>query len=379
VRAGSLAAMETGATATPTGVAIEDLLDWRPKHGVVTVSVEIDPADRSEGWLIDLRNRLKEAVEASDDAHERGRALRATAQRVLERFEDEELPSGRCQIGFCEAAERRGRDIWTSAQMAGFRTSVNYGGRARLTPLLKLLDEGAPIGVVAVSAERVRLHEWRLGALEIVDDWEAEMYMRDWRERKAQRPANRARTQGASASGRDQFDQRLEHNRARFLEETGRLVADQARSRAWRRVFAFGDPEHFRELNEGAEKGTAVELAEEVNLISEDRGRLLERVNAAVADGNRRRELTLIQRVAEAAATPGGRGALGLIDVQRSLNEGRVEDLVFDADTENRELADLEDEILERAFRTSARITPVESEAAEALREHGGVAALLRY
>jgi Bacterial archaeo-eukaryotic release factor family 5 len=205
------------------------------------------------------------------------------------------------------------------------------------------------------------------------------MYMRDWRERKAPRPANRARTQGASASGRDQFDQRLEHNRARFLEETGRLVADQARSRAWRRVFAFGDPEHFRGLNEGVEKGTAVELAEEVNLISEDRGRLLERVNAAVADGNRRRELTLIQRAVEAAATPGGRGALGLIDVQRSLNEGRVEDLVFDADTENRELADLEDEIVERAFRTRARITPVESEAAEALSEHGGVAALLRY
>jgi hypothetical protein len=371
--------METRANLAPTGVAIEDLLDWRPEHGVVTVCVEIDPADRSEGWLIYLRNRLKEAVEAGDAAHERGRALRATAQRVLDRFEEEDLRSGRYQLGFCEAAERRGRDIWTAAQMAGFRAGVSYSDRARLTPLLKLLDEGAQLGVVAVSAERVHLYEWKLGALDLVHDWEAEMYMRDWRERKAQKPANLARTQGASASGRDQFDQRLEHNRARFLGETGRLVADKARSRAWRRVVAFGDPEHFRELNEGAEKGTAVELAEEVNVISEDRGRLLERVNAAVADGNRRRELRLIQRVAEAAATPGGRGALGLIDVQRSLNEGRVEDLLFDADTENRELADLEDEIVERAFRTSARITPVESEAAEALREHGGVAALLRY
>jgi hypothetical protein len=371
--------METRANLAPTGVAIEDLLDWRPEHGVITVCVEMDPADRSEGWLIGLRNQLKEAVEGGDDAHARGRALRATAQRVLDRFEDEQLPSGRSQIGFCEAAERRSRDIWTSAQMAGFRTGVSYGDRARLTPLLELLDQGAQLGVVAVSAERVHLYEWKLGAFHLVHDWEAEMYMRDWRERKAQRPANRARTQGASASGRDQFDQRLEHNRARFLEETGRLVADEARSRVWRRVVAFGDPEHFRELNEGAEKGTAVELAEEVNVISEDRGRLLERVNAAVADGNRRRELALIQRVVDAAATPGGRGALGLIDVQRSLNEGRVEDLVFDADTENHELADLEDEIVERAVRTSARITPVEAEAAEALREHGGLAALLRY
>jgi len=371
--------METAATLAPTGVALEDLLDWRPDHGVITVCVEIDPADRSQGWLIDLRKRLKEAFEAGDDAHERGRALRATAQRVLERFEDEELPSGRCQIGFCEAAERRARDIWTSAQMGGFRTDVSYRDRPRLTQLVKLLDEGAPMGVVAVSAERVHLYEWKLGALDLVHDWEAEMYMRDWRERKAQKPANLARTQGASASGRDQFDQRLEHNQARFLEETGRLTADEARSRAWRRVICFGDPEHVRELNEGAGKGTEIDLADEVNVVTEDRGNLLERVNGAVAEDNRLRGLALIKRAAEATATPGGRGALGVTDVQRALNEGRVEHLLFDADTENPELADLEDEIVERALRTSAHITLVQGEAAEVLREHGGVAALLRY
>jgi hypothetical protein len=371
--------METAATLTPTGVAIEDLLDWRPEHGVITVCVEMDPADRSEGWLIDLRKRLKAAVEVGDDAHDRGRALRATGQRVLDRFEGEELPSGRLQIGFCEAAERRPRDIWTSAQLVGFRTAVSYGPRARLTPLLELLDEGAPVGAVAVSAERVHLHEWKLGALDLIHDWEAEMYMRDWRERKAQRPANLARTQGANASGRDQFDQRLEHNRARFLEETGRLIADESRNRAWSRVIGFGDPDHLRELNEGARKGIEVELAEEVNVISEERGQLLERVNAAVAEGNRHRERALIERAVEATAMPEGRGALGVDDVQRSLNEGRVEHLLFDADTENAELSDLEDEIVERALRTSARLTPVEGEAAEILREHGGVAALLRY
>jgi Bacterial archaeo-eukaryotic release factor family 10 len=371
--------METAATLAPTGVAMEDLLDWRPEHGVITVCVEIDPADRSEGWLIDLRKRLKEAVEGADDAHERGRALRATGQRVLERFEDEELPSGRLQVGFCEAAERRARDIWTSAQIGGFRTDVSYGNRPRLTPLLKLLDEGAPVGVVAVSAERVHLYEWKLGALDLVHDWEAEMYMLDWRERKAGKPSDLGHTQGAASSGRDQFDQRLEHNRARFLEETGRLSADEARNRQWRRVIAFGDPEHVREFDEGAKKGTALELAGEVDVINEERGRLIERVNSAIRAGNRRRELALIKRAEEATATPGGRGALGVIDVQRSLSEGRVEHLLFDAETENPELGELEDGIVERAFRTSARITPVDGEAAEALREHGGVAALLRY
>ena len=254
--------MQTPATALPSGVSIDELLDWRPDFGVITVCVEIDPADRSEGWLTELRKQLKQAVEAGDDGHDRGRALTATAQRVLDRFDEEALPSGRCQIGFCETTSERGaRDLWTGAQIAGFRTGASYGDRPRLTPLLKLLDEGAALGVVAISSERVHLYEWRLGALELVHDWEAEMFMLDWRERKSKKPANLARTQGASASGRDQFDQRLEHNRARFLEETGRLVDEEARKRNWRRLIAFGGPEHYRELTEGIQKGTEAELA----------------------------------------------------------------------------------------------------------------------
>jgi peptide subunit release factor 1 (eRF1) len=225
----------------------------------------------------------------------------------------------------------------------------------------------------------VHLYEWKLGALALIQDWEAELFILDWRERKSQRPADPARTQGAKASGRDQFDQRLQHNRARFLEEAGGLTAGEARERDWRRLIAFGDPEHFREFAEGVEKGIDIELAQEVNVISEERGKVLERVTEAVGESNRRRELELIEGAIEGARTPGGHGALGLIDVQRSLNEGRVERLIFDADTQDPELADAEDEVVERAIRTSASVTPVEGAAAESVRPHGGVAAILRY
>ena len=347
---------------------------------MISVCVAVDPGDRGQGWLTELRNELNAAVEGGDDGHERGRALAAAGQRILDRFDEEELPSGRCQIGYCEVTgERNARDIWTVAQMDGFRTAVSYGERPRLTSLLKLLDEGTAIGALAVSAERVHLFGWELGALDLVHDWEAEMYMRDWRERKSQKPANLARTQGVSASGRDQFDQRLEHNRARFLEETGRLADAEARRRGWRRLIAFGDPEQVRELSEGVQKGTELTLADQANVISEPRGKVLERVNAAVAEGNSRRQLELVGRAVEGSRTPDGNGALGLIDVQRSLNEGRVEHLILDADGESRELADVEDEVVERALRTSAQVTPVENDASERVREHGGVAAILRY
>ena len=50
--------METAITALPSGLTIEELLDWRPEFGVLTVCVGIDPADRGQGWLIELRNQL---------------------------------------------------------------------------------------------------------------------------------------------------------------------------------------------------------------------------------------------------------------------------------------------------------------------------------
>jgi hypothetical protein len=373
--------MEAAETTLPSGLSLEELLDWRPEFGVVTVCVAVDAGDRGQGWLTELRNGLDAAVEGADDGHDRGRALRATSQRVLDRFEEEALPSGRIQIGFLEVAEKRARDIWTSAELEGFRTSASYGDRARLTQLLRVLDEGASEGAIAISSERVHLYEWRLGALELVRDWEAEMYIRDWRERKSGKPANLSSTQGAASSGRDQYDQRLEHNRGRFLKEIGQLADDEAQSRHWRRLLAFGDPEQFRKLSEGIRRGTEAELADEVDLIDEERGKVLERVNRAVADDNRRRELGLIERAVEGARTPGGHGALGVVDVQQALNEGRVEQLIYDADPDGQhdEIADVEDEVIERALRTSASVTPVEAAAAERVREQGGVAAILRY
>jgi len=371
--------MDSAATTLPAELSPEELLAWRPEFGVLTVCVCVDPADRGEGWLVALRNELNAAVESGDDGHDRGRSLRTTAQRILDRFEGE-LPSGLVQIGFCEVSDHReARDRWAAAQMEGFKTTASWADRARLTRLLKLVDEGAAVGAVAISSERVHLYEWKLGALELIHDWEAEMYIDDWRERKAGKPANLASTQGAASSGRDQYDQRLEHNRARFLGEIGGLADDEAQSRGWRRLIAFGDPEHFRELSAGIRHGTGTELAAEVDVISEERGKLLGRVNAAVAAGNLRREISLLERAVDGAKTPGGHGALGLTDVQRSLNEGRVERLIYDAYTQAPDLAEAEDEVVERAIRTSARITPVEGDAAERVREHGGVAAILRY
>jgi Bacterial archaeo-eukaryotic release factor family 10 len=369
-----------GALRFPDSRTVESLLDWRPRHGVLSVCVAIDPADRREPWRVALRDQLDAVIGAERDKHDRRPALVATAERIRRHFPEESPPSGRCQIGFCEVAAKDGPDVWIGAQMPRDQTEVFDRDRPHLTPLLELLDEGAPVGVLAVSAERVRLYEWVLGILTDVDDWEAVLFMPDWRERKAPSSPDPAHVQGASSSGHDQFDQRLDANRERFLEQVGGLVAERAEERRWRRVFAFGDSRQVERVTQGTRGRVAVELADQVNVISEnDHRRLLDRVERAVRDANRHRELELVKAAIDAASTPAGRGAVGLNETERSLTEGRVRHLLMDAEGRAADLSRVEDHLVEQALRTSAEVTPVEGEAAEFLREHGGVAALLRY
>src|SRR4051812_27842109 len=213
-----------GSLRAPDEETIRTLLDWRPDLGVISVYVAIDPADRGEPWRVELRNELDALIEAEEDTHGRQKALRATAQRIKGHFPDEQPPSGRFHVGFCEVSEGSGREIWLAAQVHRDETEGVDRNHPYLTPLLEVLDDGAPVGIVAVSSERVRLYEWALGALSDVQDWEAILFTPDWRERKSQSSADPARVQGSSSSGHDQFDQRLNANRERFLEEVGGLV-----------------------------------------------------------------------------------------------------------------------------------------------------------
>jgi len=364
----------------PDERTIDGLLDWQPELGVLSVYVTIDPADRGEGWRVALRDRLDAVLGAEDDKHRRRPALAATVQRIKDHFPNEVPPSGRCQIGFCEVAQKGGADVWMAVQLARGEIEVCDRDRPYLTPLLELLDDGAPVGVLAVSAERVRLYEWALGNITDVQDWEATLFIPEWRERKAQSSPDPARVHGASSSGHDQFDQRLDANRERFLEQIGGLVAREADGRRWRRVLAFGDANQVEKVREGARNQVEVELAGTADVISEsDRGRLLERVESSVERTNRERELALVKATIDAAMSSAGRGAIGLSETERSLTRGRVRHLMFDAESSAEDVREMEDDLVEAALRTSAEVTPVEGEAAEILREHGGVAALLRY
>jgi len=374
---------------------LKRLLAWTPAGGVLSICVVIDPADRGGGWRVALEDAMRGVVAATEDApHDTRLAMRHVAQTVLDRFEENRPPEGRGHIGFVEVARKNGREIWHSSRMPPRRTEAVYGHRPYLRPMIEIADESARIGVVAVSGDRVRLWEWEEGVLSDVDDVEMTI-VGDWRERKAQRSSDTARVHGAKAAGRDQYDQRLEANRERFLTHVAERVADRAGKRGWRDLLAFGENEHMRRFTDALGPLEARHVYRK-NLGTEQPSAIAERVEELLPELNRERELKLVEMVKESAYSGKERASLGPQETLEALSQGRVEHLLFDADRDysghgieeglayegpplGQDGLPVAELMIERALATGARVTPLEGEAATALDEHDGVVALLRY
>jgi hypothetical protein len=341
---------------------------------VVSVYLAFDPADRGGAWRTELRNGLDALLEAAKDAdHERRVALRAVAKRITERFEDgDHRPPPRGAAGFVEVAEKGGEEHWwgTGAQPTS-SACVELGERPTIAPLVDLACRGDQRGIAIVSLERVRLLLFAEGELSELEDWELEVTSLDWRERKAR--SGDGAGQGAP-SGKDEYGNRLDHNRHKFLGEAGGLVGRALEERGIGRALAFGPTVDLESFEAGLHAPKVkLTAAGSEDLISTPLGKLHETVAAAVDNADAERESKLVADTLE-EARGGSRGATGLQEITEAVEEGRVERLVLDA-----KLGSASEGLVRGALKASAKITVVHGPAAEALASADGVAAILRY
>jgi Bacterial archaeo-eukaryotic release factor family 10 len=361
----------------PSLEAAHELSEWRPPLGVLSVYLGFDPADRGGAWRTELRNGLDAVLETHKEAeHDRRVALRATAKRLLERFEDGDLrPPPRGEAGFVEVAEKEGIEHWFGTGTPPVAAAcVEFGPDPVVAPLLDLCGRGTPRGIALLSSERVRLLRCSEGALEELEDWELSITSLDWRERKSQSTNNPARAQGVSASGHDQFSERLDHNRHRFLGECGGLAAGALEENGLEQLVVFGpakDAEHFQ-AGFGAAKGKLA-IGGDGELISMPKGKLQEAVAEAVQRLDLESQRAVVGR-ALGEAKGGSRGAAGPQETREALAEGRVDHLVLDG-----AIGEEAESLIRAALASSARVTVVRDEAAAPLAEAEGVAAILRY
>ncbi|MGN6815814.1 MAG: VLRF1 family aeRF1-type release factor [Solirubrobacterales bacterium] len=361
----------------PTLEDARALTQWHPPLGVLSIYLGFDPADRGGAWRTELRNGLDAVLEANKDAeHGRRVALRETAKRLIERFEDGDLrPPPRGEAGFVEVGERAGAERWWGTAVAPVAGAcVEYGEEPMVAPLIDLSCRSQARGIALISSERVRLLRSADGTLEDMEDWELSVTMLDWRERKSQSTNNPARAQGVSASGHDQFDERLDHNRARFLTECGGRAARALDQNGLDELLVFGPPSDVESFNAGFSSAQARLIhGGDGDLISIPTGKLTEVVADVAQRLEDERERELVER-AVGEAKGGSRGALGLQETAEALTEGRVDHLVLDG-----AIGERAEPLVRGALAGSARVTFVHNEIATPLAEAEGVAAILRY
>lgn len=376
---------------------IRDLALRRPGTPVLSVYVRIDPHDPAStaavpGWLVELRNSLRE-VSREVDSWE-SRAHRIAVHELRQRVERDVLA--------LEPAERgRGLAWFRTAdgcldqrftlQLPPLATLARWDDRPYISPLAEVAGRGHPTGLVLVSAEAVRLLHWQDGRVTEPAQSLYEIEPGEWRDYDAY-----AGYPGRSPAGLHvaEFDQRVREWRQRFLRATAQAVGARVAGLGWHRILLIGEPRvtdlFLRQLPEPGSERVAATI--EANLIWAEHAAVAERLDNALCDAGRREARVLTGETVRLALA-GGDAAMGWPEVADSLVQRRVSHLIVGADAvpdpavlSPHTLAALGwpspqmlvERAVEQAVISGAEVTVLPADTPELIRG-GGALAILRY
>lgn len=379
----------------------------RDPYGVLSVYVDADPSEKTRerpAWEVAIKNQLdalRERVK-SEGPHETWSALFSRLDALapeLERLLDPKQ-TGRGRALYAAVADGA---VERLAVQLPLPNCVVFERTAYVRPLLAVLDEARPAGIVMVSRSGVRLCEWKLGQAAELARWRFEPETEEWREMKS-KPSRSPSPAQQNTLERDRFERRLDEARRRFLGPVAHGLEGIAAGRDWDRLLLTGDPRLTEAFAQALPKTGRRELVFSERLLEDlDKQALSQAVVDELRAAKRRREVQLVERARDCALA-GGPGALGLSDTLAALSTGRVHTLMLDGSREWSGLIEpdgrlwpegtppgdvpsgeltpepfLAERMIEQALSTSATVTPVEEEAAALLTEADGVAAILRW
>jgi hypothetical protein len=390
---------------TQLDARLSRILDLRDEIGVISVYVGIDPtveASPRPRWKIELDaevQRLRDGMRAELDRRhwiKLDRRLGSLAPLLDELVDPGGRGRGRALFALAGVEQ-----IERLVAQTVFATEATFGDVPHVVPLLGA-DDGHPLGLVTVGRDRVRALEARLGEVVELGSFDVEPVVTDGPERKGPAARNPLRAQQVVAQ-RDRYQRHVETEHHHLLVDAAAQIAEGARARGWEVAVVAGDPRGADPVRDAlVAAGTEAELVDR-DLDEWTPARLLADLTPTLRSLRDRHDLALVLQARDAAAS-GGLGAVGLTDVLGILSEGRVARLLLDG-TRPLETALgpngeqvlagmvdaglvawparsdrlLADRVAIRAFETGARVSVVSGEAAAALTDSDGVAAVLRW
>jgi hypothetical protein len=272
---------------------------------------------------------------------------------------------------------------------------VVFERTAYVRPLLAVLDEARPAGIIMVSRSGVRLCEWKLGATDELARWRFEPETEEWRESKA-KPSRSPSPGQQIALERDRFERRLDEARRRFFVQS--RTPSTASPRPLLRLLLAGDP-RLTGPRQALPEGCVATSRASACLEDLDRHALGSRGRRAAAPSG---AASATCRARPRCRLANGAGALThrrprraqparatlLLDGAREWNglmepDGRLwPEGTRPEDVPSGEVAPepfLAERMIEQALARGATVAPVEQEAAAQLADFDGMAAILRW
>jgi len=379
-----------------TRQVLQELATAEPRRLVISIHARTDPRDPANtsatpAWLIELRNGLRaisDQLERGDDRDNRlaFRELRGRIERELTDL---------------TAAERARSVTWIlatdgttdrfSLQLPLRRDRTVADTKPFVSPLVDVADRGAPVGVVLVGGDLIRLVQIEQGEATEPEDSSFELSLGDWRPFGGSAGGSPGRGLQIT-SHEERHGARVEAQRDRLFETAAAQTATRSAALGWERVVLIAEGQVASRFR-GALPPTVRELViaeADLNVVTETLPALADTVEPLIEEAWQRRTDALAQLASE-RAKGGGAATLGPQETFGALAEGRVEHLLIDQDHDFSSAIGsvpsairgpshlLGERAVEAAIASSAQVTSLSAETSAALREADGIAALLRY
>ena len=332
------------------------------------------------GWMINLRNGVKEALEtigSGHDSHQVAEGLAEEAERRIAELTAQER--GRSVAFFL--SEDGKIDEFHTFQIPVREGYVTFDSGPVVWPIVDVIDRGQRTGIVLLSNDNVRLLEWFDGTAHEIEASDPE--------------EGSGTTSDESRARLEAFQEDVKEWGNQFTANTVTVIADAVSKLGYDRLIVAADGE----LGSGFESSMPAPLKEHlieivpINLIDHSAADVADHLDERLREDWRESVIAVADQ-ALARVEAADRGTGGPDETLLALSEGRVEHVIFDPylETKSDILSDgarqaiedageasIQEALVEIALRTDARMSSASVEEVPALAEAGGVLATLRY
>jgi len=364
---------------------IRDLVDKQSQGKVLSVFCRTDPRDpentgENPGWIIEMRNGVREALEAIGSGHESHQVAERLAEEAERRIQEVDGHERGRSVAYFLSEDGTIDELHTF-QIPVREGYVTFDSGPVVWPIVDVIDRGQRTGIVLLSNDNVRLFEWFDGTAHEIEPSETEG------DSGTEDDEGRARLEA--------FQDRVKEWRSQSTPNTVTTISDAVSKLDFDRIIVAADGELGSDFESSMPPPLKEHLIEivPINLIDFTAADVADHLDERLREDWRESVIAIADQ-ALARVKAADRGTGGPDETLLALSEGRVEHVIFDPylETKSDILSDgarqaiedageasIQEALVEMALRTDARISSASVDEVPALAEAGGVLATLRF